>query len=372
MKKKYIVIILVLIIALVVSIYFYNKEATIILKDDLTTNIFTQKTNLSFIQEVKYGSIITKNELIDTSKLGNKEISLSIKNKLGKKSIYKFTINIIDKEPPQINAPAKIETTVGVKPDFLKNIEASDNSKEQIEVAVEGEYDINKVGEYKLYYTAKDYSNNITKKEVILIVKEASNPINQNKIMADRKFTTPNGYEAEINNGVLYIDGILIANKTYYLPSNYGNGLTKKTKEAFSAMQSIAKEEGLNIYISSGFRTYETQSKLYNNYVARDGNNAADTYSARPGHSEHQTGLAFDVNTINNSFANTKEGLWLASNCYKFGFILRYPQGKTNETGYIYEPWHFRYVGEELATKLYNNGDWQTLESYFGITSEYE
>ncbi|MDE5539334.1 MAG: M15 family metallopeptidase [Bacilli bacterium] len=189
--------------------------------------------------------------------------------------------------------------------------------------------------------------------------------------MEDRTFTTSKGYQAVIKNGILYIDGYMISNKSYYLPSNYGSGLTSDTIKAFNIMKEAAKEEGLNIYISSGFRSYSTQKKLYNNYVARDGVAEADTYSARPGHSEHQSGLAFDVNTINNSFANTPEGKWLTKNAYKYGFILRYPKGKTNETGYIYEPWHFRYVGKELATKLYNNGDWITLEDYFGITSSY-
>ena len=136
-------------------------------------------------------------------------------------------------------------------------------------------------------------------------------------------------------------------------------------------MQAAAKADGLNIYISSGFRSYSYQKNLYNNYVNRDGVVAADTYSARAGHSEHQSGLAFDVNTINDSFANTEEGKWLNDNCYKYGFILRYPKGKSDETGYQYEPWHFRYVGVELAEKLYNNGNWITVEDYFGITSKY-
>lgn len=111
---------------------------------------------------------------------------------------------------------------------------------------------------------------------------------------------------------------------------------------------------------------------IYNNYVRQDGQREADTYSARAGHSEHQSGLAFDVNIINSSFANTNEARWLAANCYRYGFILRYPEGKTKETGYMYEPWHFRYVGIDLATKLYNNGNWLTMEDYFGITSEYQ
>ena len=136
-------------------------------------------------------------------------------------------------------------------------------------------------------------------------------------------------------------------------------------------MANAASSAGLSIRVVSGFRSYNTQNNLYNNYVNRDGRAAADTYSARPGHSEHQTGLAADINLVDDSFEYTSEGQWLNNNAYKYGFILRYPKGKTSETGYIYESWHYRYVGVDLATKLYNGGNWISLENYFGITSQY-
>ena len=187
----------------------------------------------------------------------------------------------------------------------------------------------------------------------------------------------------EVIDGVTYVDGILIVNKTYSLPENYrpenSDGydrcttcITKETKEAFNLMEADARALGLNIYISSGFRSYKYQNELYERYAAKDGYANADTYSARPGHSEHQTGLAFDLNTIDDSFANTEEGKWIYDNCYKYGFILRYPKGKEKETGYQYESWHLRYVGKELASKLYNDGNWKTLEEHFGLTSVYE
>ena len=137
-------------------------------------------------------------------------------------------------------------------------------------------------------------------------------------------------------------------------------------------MQADAQSIGLNLYISSGFRSYTYQENLYNNYVAQDGKEEADTYSARPGHSEHQTGLAFDLNTIDDSFAYTEEGKWVQENCQKYGLILRYPKGKETQTGYQYESWHLRYVGKELAQKLYNNGNWITLEEYYKLTSIYQ
>ncbi|MCQ2471453.1 MAG: M15 family metallopeptidase [Clostridia bacterium] len=166
-----------------------------------------------------------------------------------------------------------------------------------------------------------------------------------------------------------YINGILIVNKSYPLPQNYNPGVNSAAQSAFNTMQSAAAREGINLYIVSGFRSYSTQRDIYNNYVARDGKAAADRYSARPGHSEHQTGLAFDVNSLSQSFENTPEGRWLAANCYKYGFIIRFPKGKESITGYMYEPWHIRYLGTSTATSVYNSG--LTLEEYLGVKSVY-
>jgi len=166
-----------------------------------------------------------------------------------------------------------------------------------------------------------------------------------------------------------YIRGILVVNKTYPLPSWYGNGLTAETSAAFDAMRAEAASKGLDIYISSGFRSYASQVSIYNRYVASDGQAAADRYSARPGYSEHQSGLTFDLNSIDESFAYTPEGEWVRDNAHRFGFIIRYPQGKEGVTGYIWEPWHLRYLGVDTATAVYNSG--LSLEEYLGITSQY-
>ena len=179
-------------------------------------------------------------------------------------------------------------------------------------------------------------------------------------------------FEIEQIDGIYYIDGVLIANKTYSLPSDYNpGGLLEEFTSNFTKMQRAASSEGISLNIISGFRSYETQETLYNRYAARDGKELADTYSARPGHSEHQTGLAADINSVDQSFEDTEEGIWLNNNCYKYGFIIRYPKGKEDITGYIFEPWHIRYVGVSLATTLYNDGDWITLEEYYNITSSY-
>ena len=168
---------------------------------------------------------------------------------------------------------------------------------------------------------------------------------------------------------ITYIDGILIANKTYALPSDYAPGVDPEAEAAFHEMQTAAAELGLNLYISSGYRSYDYQAGLYQRYVDRSGQAEADRYSARPGHSEHQTGLAFDLNTISDEFKDTDEGKWVAENCHKYGFIVRYPEDKEAITGYMYEPWHIRYLGTDIATNVFESG--LCLEEYLGITSEY-
>ncbi len=167
-----------------------------------------------------------------------------------------------------------------------------------------------------------------------------------------------------------YIGGILVVNKSYPLPRSYDpGGLTDECESAFYEMQAAAAEEGLDLYISSGFRSYELQSSLYQRYCDRDGQAAADTYSARPGHSEHQSGLAIDLNTITSDFAYTAEGKWVNEHCWEYGFILRYPADKVSVTGYMYEPWHIRYLGKETAKAVYDSG--LCLEEYLGIDSVY-
>ena len=170
--------------------------------------------------------------------------------------------------------------------------------------------------------------------------------------------------------GITYIQGALIANKTYSLPADFAPGLDPTCENQFYKMTNDASKQGLYIYFASGFRSYEYQSQIYNNYVARDGQAVADTYSARPGHSEHQSGLAIDVNQIDNTFDNTAEAKWLADHCHEYGFILRYPQGKEDITGYQYESWHVRYVGTDLSYAIRNSG--LTMEEYFGIDSKYK
>lgn len=150
--------------------------------------------------------------------------------------------------------------------------------------------------------------------------------------------------------------------------------LRKEAAKALEKMFQSAEAEDIVLYARSGFRSYETQSWLFDQEINNYGYEKAVLYVARPGTSEHQTGLAMDITAksvnlqLTEKFEKTTEGKWLASHAHEYGFILRYPKGKTDITGYAFEPWHFRYVGVELATEVYKSG--LTLEQYMSGIGE--
>ncbi|MDQ0114857.1 M15 family metallopeptidase [Paenibacillus harenae] len=146
------------------------------------------------------------------------------------------------------------------------------------------------------------------------------------------------------------------------------NQLREEPATALKLLFSGAREEGFKLYARSGYRSFKTQEALFAGYAKKAGEDAANRYSARAGQSEHQTGLAVDVTSesvslkLTEDFGETEEGIWLAANAHKYGFIIRYPKGKEDVTGYIYEPWHIRYLGVELATDVFKSG--LTYEEY--------
>lgn len=150
--------------------------------------------------------------------------------------------------------------------------------------------------------------------------------------------------------------------------SEEGRYLRKKASEQFQKLVEDAEKENIEIVVTTAFRSYGFQSSLFNSYAAQKGEAEANKTSARPGESEHQTGLAADLSTgeINyrnsSDFGDTKAGEWVAENCYKYGFIIRFPNGQEDITGYTYEPWHIRYVGKTAAKEIYDEDI--TLEEY--------
>ncbi len=215
-----------------------------------------------------------------------------------------------------------------------------------------------------------DYGNshNVSSKKIISIVNSKADL----------------GFYNELVDSNLDADNLVLVNKFYHLSSNYtpsdlvtltgqynkgtNNKMRKEAADALMEMVDGAKLDNMTIYNMSSFRNYEYQNTLYNNYVKRDGKKAADIYSARPGYSEHQTGLCTDLNEISDKFDNTNEAKWLKENAYKYGFILRFPKDKEDITGYKYESWHYRYVGKKAA-KIIHDDD-ITLEEYYAYYIE--
>lgn len=215
------------------------------------------------------------------------------------------------------------------------------------------------------YLSYKKKNKNLANQDIVLRV----------NIGLDQDFYT-NVIETPNQNSIQ-----VLVNKFYYLDKNYvpgnleeidnnysiaGKYLVSSARISFEYLARQAKKDNCNIRGVSAYRSYQYQNNLYNNYIKQDGVKNADKYSARPGFSEHQTGLAIDIDNIEtnyNNFENTKEYTWMQNNAYKYGFILRYPKGKEDITGYMYEPWHYRYVGVKIATYIHTKNI--SFEEYY-------
>ncbi|MFD2655103.1 M15 family metallopeptidase [Gracilibacillus thailandensis] len=182
-------------------------------------------------------------------------------------------------------------------------------------------------------------------------------------LVVNKQRKLPDGYEP---------DDLVEANVPYYAAEGDPKRLIRQVAAgALEDLFAAAKEDGLELVAVSGYRSYDRQKQIYENNVETKGQDHADKFSAKPGTSEHQTGLAMDVASaalvavLEQSFIETEEGQWLEDHAHEHGFIIRYPEGKEAITGYSYEPWHLRYVGKETATEIYQAQ--VTLEEFFGL-----
>ena len=183
------------------------------------------------------------------------------------------------------------------------------------------------------------------------------------KMLVNKYYTLPNDYEPDD----------LVKVPTKYAWGEAGSRSVRKVAyEAFLDMWESASQDGYYLMINSAYRSYQDQETIYNNYKNKRGEKYADSIAARPGSSEHQTGLSIDIFSKTNSnqktFHETEEAAWLKENAYKYGFILRYPDNKESITGYSFEAWHYRYVGIEAATYCYQNNI--TYEEYYAYFIE--
>lgn len=296
------------------------------------------------------------NSNFNNNKIGSYIISYALKvDKHYKKRLYRI-VKVIDNEKPIINLIGEENITLDYGSKYVEpGFTSSDNYDGDItgKVRVKNKVNTKKPGTYKITYSVSDTSGNKTSVYRQVIVKEKNNTVSKTEPVIEQK------------DGITYINGIIIVNKEYGLPKTYDPKINKEAYSALKKMQSDASALGLDLSLVSGYRSYETQEALFKKYAKKDGEEKANTYSAKPGHSEHQTGLAFDIGSVDRSFENTPEAKWIEQNAHLYGFIVRYPKDKTNVTGYIYEPWHVRYLGLDIASKVKQSG--LALEEYLGL-----
>ena len=232
------------------------------------------------------------------------------------------------------------------------------------------------------------YQNSGTKDKEVSSVIDLSTKESQEPTIEETSEPTPQVSEEPVLDFTSGDSLLLLANKSHKLPDGYApsdlvtttmpcsNGTAYMRVEANNALTSMyndAQNDGVSLMISSAYRSESYQTSLYNGYVSSYGAASADRISSRPGYSDHQTGLACDfvnglASDFEESFESTSSGIWLAQHAHEYGFIMRYPKGKEEITGYSYEPWHFRYIGVDYATKMYEQDPTLTFEEYFNVS----
>ncbi|MDD3453087.1 MAG: M15 family metallopeptidase [Bacilli bacterium] len=295
------------------------------------------------------------------------------KRKIKKKVIYIFIALIIviigsiaiKNHIDYINSNYYKLNQVGYNDEEIETIEKL--SEKQIDIILSKKYDKKIVSFLKQKYFIFDNLDKYLEYTKEFEDRKISDVVALVNVLANEEH-----YDEEIVKPTDTSKGILmLVNKYNYLTNEYapddieeisnyysyaGNSIKKEVYDHYKDMWNAAKKEDLSLIVTSSYRSYEIQSNLWESRSESFGDEAADASTARAGYSEHQSGLALDIVTYNvtmNEFINTDEFKWLQKNAYKYGFILRYPENKTEITGYDYESWHYRYVGIEVATKIH-------------------
>lgn len=343
MKRKFttqfkllLFVLAVVIIVAVINIFFKKEE---IIDSDALPVMEAAEVNKDLIKyEVKEKDTIEK--LIECTNLTKEELNIFVDE-------------------------LELDMVIMIDNPALSNSEIEECMLREVNVfSVVDYFDENNLELYELYLEYNpDLSIETVVKEVnmghyydfytnISVIEDPSDPL----VLVNKYFQLPNDY--------VPADLIL-------LPTSYAREdryLTVDTKAAFEEMLSAMQSAGMDMFVSSAYRSYDYQTTLYNNYKNRDGKEKADTYSARPGHSEHQLGTALDVARYGEGitdFGGTPESEWVKKNAHLYGFIIRYSEGSQEITGYVEEAWHLRYVGVELASLLKNMGI--TLDEYYAL-----
>jgi len=262
----------------------------------------------------------------------------------------KVVVSIVDHTNPVFTSyPESIDIYEKEDLDLSYLFNASDLNDVTIKIDTSG-VDFNQTGSYQAVAYASDAYHNTSSQSFTINIKALD--------IKNISTCNPNIKEPTI------IDGIILVNKLHPLPCNYNPGLNKEAEKAFKQLKEEMIKQGFNIDDKvSAYRSFDYQVKTFKTWVQQDGIDKARTYSALPGYSEHQTGLAFDLfnSETNNFIQNDPESKWLQENAHKYGFIVRFTKDDERLTGYTPEPWHIRYVGDK-ALAIYESG--LTLEEY--------
>ena len=381
-KKKIVILILLIIILIILTILLIQH---LLLKND--KNIFSSINNYKEENYNLYVSYYDKNNDLDKEEIVNfinycSQSNIDCVNSYDKLIEYytldDFKLENLDKYVNFKNKYSTIENSNIIKlinnelEEYIENSNTDQSLKDEnnkdyivnflLNLINEKYYKKDNLERYVNYYSK---NNNLTSKEIVTNVNSnldttfyenyESTDTSKNTLMIVNKH-----YKIENN----YKPGNLV---TVLSEHGYPNKIRADVYEEFKKMYNAAKNDNVSIFIASPYRSYSDQNALYTYYVNTDGKKNADTYSARPGFSEHHTGLAMDLipeyGLDLDTFENSDGFKWMQENAYKYGFILRYPKDKEYITGYIYEPWHYRYVGISAATTIKNEG--LTFEEYY-------
>lgn len=384
MKKKGILIITILItiviIILTVAFLIFDKRNTI-------TFYIDGKKVENYNQKVEYSDTIDySTEAIKlTAKKNNKDITKQIKYnkvKITKLKTYKITyevegkqfiyeMKVIDTSAPEITGEASYTMKQDETFDQANlNLIAIDNFDKDIsdKITTKDNVDTTTPGEYTLTFKVSDSSNNTAEFKSVVTVLAKENTANSSNETKQTNGENSNNTQPSINIVSNPYDITVLINKYNYLPDGWspndlvsigGNHyLRAEAANALNQMKQAATNSGITFNVVSSYRSQAYQTNLYNNYYAIDPVNAP-FYSAYPRTSEHELGLAIDISydySLHSDLQNSALGQWMANHAHEYGWIMRYPYGKTNITGYVFEAWHYRYVGTQLASKLRNSG----------------
>lgn len=373
MKKKLCIAVILCILILVAFVGFFiyqdNQKKQVL--ESMTLTFKEEHPVIEYGSKVDAASFIKKEEGdieiypdVDSKLIGTQKLTYVL-YKSGYEKEIDYTIEVKDTKKPVIKLKsASLILTEGeafVAKDIVQSVQdpvdGALSYKKKLELGsyiISSNVNTKKDGTYQITVSARDRNGLQAKAVCKVTVKKA-------EVVSSNTNTEKNPSQVVEPT---YINGILLVNKTYGLPRSFG-GLDPTAYSALQNLQNATANVGYSMPLLSGYRSYDTQVSLYNDYVARDGQELADTYSARPGHSEHQSGLCFDVGNIDNDYGSTAAGQWLEKNCASYGFIIRFPQGKEAITGYQYEPWHIRYVGRDPAIAIMNSG--LCLEEYLQV-----